>query len=134
MTQNAAAAAPHDWHQLKAWLEHAIGLNMDALHVYFGLAILLVAALVLRRPLRSPLPWLVLLACELANEYYDWTYEVWPGWERQIQAAEGIRDIWNTMALPTLLLIASRCFPRVFTGERAASEPAGEEKAGLPDD
>src|SRR4051794_8221946 len=95
---------------------------MDALHVYFGLAILVIAALVLRRPLKSPLPWLVLLVLELANEYYDWTYEVWPGAERDIQAAEGIRDIWNTMAVPTFLLVASRWLPRLFTG---ASAPAG---------
>ncbi|HMC91561.1 MAG TPA: hypothetical protein VKI45_03785 [Allosphingosinicella sp.] len=129
MTGNAAAAAiPHDWHQAKEWLEHAIGLNMDALHIYFGLGILVAAALILRRPLRSPLPWLVLLLLELGNEYYDWTYEVWPGPERQIQAAEGIRDIWNTMAVPTFLLVASRWFPSLFTGwgKRSSAADAGE--------
>ena len=105
---NQAAPPPHDWHQVKEWLEHAIGLNMDALHVYFGLAILVVVAVALRKSLASPIPWLVLLALELANEYYDWTYEIWPGSERAIQAAEGLRDIWNTMALPTFLLVACR--------------------------
>jgi uncharacterized membrane protein YjdF len=133
LTQNAAAAAPHDWHQVKAWLEHAIGLNMDALHVYFGLVILIVAALLLRRSLKSPLPWLVLLVLELANEYYDWTYEVWPGPERQIQAAEGIRDIWNTMAVPTFLLVASRWFPRLFTGASAPAGADSEAGAAPPD-
>jgi hypothetical protein len=103
---------------MKAWLEHAVGLNMDALHVYLGLAILTLAALVLRKPLRSPMPWLVLFVLELGNEYYDWTYEVWPGPDRQIQLAEGVRDIWNTMAVPTLLLVASRWFPRLFIGGR----------------
>jgi hypothetical protein len=128
LIQTAAAPAPHDWHHVKEWLEHAVGLNMDALHVYFGLAILVVAALVLRRPLRSPLPWLVLLLLELGNEYYDWTYEVWPGWERKLQAAEGLRDIWNTMALPTFLLIACRWFPGLFTGWRkpGSAPDAGE--------
>jgi hypothetical protein len=128
----AAPPAPHDWHQVKAWLEHAVGLNMDALHVYVGLAILLLTALVLRRPLKSPIPWLVLLALELANEYYDWTYEIWPGPDRAIQAAEGVRDIWNTMAVPTLLLVASRWFPGLFIGRRRrgsapdAGEPGGD--------
>ncbi|MBV9929833.1 MAG: hypothetical protein JO013_02680 [Alphaproteobacteria bacterium] len=125
----AAPPAPHDWHQLKEWLEHAIGLNMDALHVYFGVAILVLAALILRRPLRSPIPWLVLLALELANEYYDWTYEVWPGPDRAIQAAEGLRDIWNTMALPTFLLVVSRWFPGLYTGwrrRRGSGADAGE--------
>lgn len=130
MTHPAAPPAPHDWHQVKDWLEHALGLNMDALHVYFGLAILIVAALVLRKPLRSPLPWLVLLALELANEYYDWTYEIWPGPERAIQAAEGMRDMWNTMAVPTLILIVSRWFPRLFTGRAAAPSAADAGEAG----
>lgn len=129
---HAAPPAPHDWHQVKEWLEHVIGLNMDALHVYFGLAILVGAAVLLRKPLRSPIPWLVVLALELANEYYDWTYEIWPGPDRAIQAAEGIHDIWNTMVLPTLLLLASRYFPGLFTGWRRPAlaadpgEPRGD--------
>jgi hypothetical protein len=124
----AASPAPHDWHQIKDWLEHAAGLNMDALHVHVGLAILVLAAVILRKPLRSPMPWLALLALELANEYYDWTYEVWPGADRQLQAAEGIRDIWNTMAIPTFLLVASRFFPGLFTGwrKRPSAPDAGE--------
>ena len=127
---HAAPPAPHDWHQLKEWLEHAVGLNMDALHVYFGLAIFVAVALVLRKPLRSPIPWLVLLALELANEYYDWTYEIWPGPDRAIQAAEGIRDIWNTMAVPTFLLLASRFFPGLFTGSRKRRSAADAGEAG----
>ena len=128
---HAAPPAPHDWHQVKDWLEHAIGLNMDALHVYVGLAILLAVALVLRKPLRSPIPWLVLLALELANEYYDWTYDFWTGpGGRAIQAAEGVRDIWNTMAVPTFLLLASRFFPGLFTGWRRRGSAADAGEAG----
>ena len=127
---HAAPPAAHDWHQVKEWLEHAIGLNMDALHVYFGLAILVVVAVALRKSLASPIPWLVLLALELANEYYDWTYEIWPGPERAMQAAEGIRDIWNTMAVPTLILVVSRWFPRLFTGRAATGSPADAGEAG----
>ena len=125
MSNAAAPPVPQDWHRVKEWLEHALGLNMDALHVYFGLAILLAAALILRKPLRSPLPWLVLLALELANEVYDWTYEVWPGWERGLQAAEGLRDIWNTMAVPTFILVVSRWYPALFTG-RGSGADAGQ--------
>jgi hypothetical protein len=130
---SAASAAAHwDWHGTKDWLEHALGLNMDALHVHFGLAILIAAALILRKPLRSPIPWLVLLALELANEYYDWTYEIWPGAARRIQAAEGLRDIWNTMAVPTLLFVVSRWFPGLFTGwrKRGSAADAGQPGGG----
>jgi len=130
LNQAAPAPIPTDWHGVKVWLETAVGLNMDALHVYFGLAILVGAAVILRKPLRSPLPWLVLFALELANEYYDWTYEIWPPSERARQAAEGIRDIWNTMALPTLLLIASRWFPGLFTGWKRRGSAADPGEAG----
>lgn len=119
-----------DWHQLKLWLETASGLNMDALHVHGGLILLLAAALVLRRPLRSPWPWLALLAAELANEYYDYHYEVWP--TRDAQFAESVKDVWNTMLVPTLLLVVARWFPALLVGRSAAAsgvdpgEPGGE--------
>jgi hypothetical protein len=128
LSQPASAPLPWNWYHVKEWLEHAIGLNMDALHVYFGLGIFVAAALILRRPLRSPLPWLALLLVELCNEYYDWTYDMWPGWGRKIQLAEGLRDVWNTMAVPTFLLIAARWFPGLFTGwgKRRSGADAGE--------
>jgi hypothetical protein len=109
-----------DWHHLKEWAEHASGLNMDALHVYAGLFLQLGAALILRRSLRSPWPWLLVLAAELGNELYDYGYEIWP--DRSIQLAEGVRDMWNTMALPTLLLLLARFAPRLLTG--GATAPA----------
>jgi hypothetical protein len=118
-----------DWHQLKLWLETASGLNMDALHVHAGILLLVAAALVLRRPLSSPWPWLVVLAAELANEYYDLRFEIWP--TRGQQFAEGAKDVWNTMLLPTALLIAARWFPALLVGRRDGSvadpgEPGGD--------
>jgi hypothetical protein len=103
-----------DWHQVKDWTEQASGLDMDALHVFAGTAIQILAALLLRRSLKSRWPWLVVLGVEFANEVYDYTYEVWP--DRDIQLAEGLRDMWNTMVVPTLLLVLARCAPRVLTG------------------
>jgi hypothetical protein len=115
-----------DWHQFKAWLELASGLNMDALHVHAGVLVLLLAALVLRRPLRSPWPWLVLLAAEMANEYYDLQYEIWP--TRGDQWAESARDLWNTMAIPTIILILARWWPAALVGRRSAAD-SGESGA-----
>jgi hypothetical protein len=106
-----------DWHQVKDWMEHASGLDMDALHVFAGTAVQIFAALLMRRSLNSPWPWLVVLGVEFANEVYDYTYEVWP--DRDIQFAEGLRDMWNTMVTPTLLLILARYAPRVLTGRIA---------------
>ncbi|MFL6861828.1 MAG: hypothetical protein ACJ8DZ_02395 [Allosphingosinicella sp.] len=117
-----------DWHEIKAWLEHASGLDMDALHVHAGVALQLLFALILRRPLSSPWPWLGVAAAEAANEYYDLAYETWP--ERGIQFAEGARDYWNTLLIPTLLLLLCRYAPRLFTGSGADAGQAGGEAGG----
>jgi hypothetical protein len=106
-----------DWHQLKDLIEQASGLDMDSLHVYAGVLGQMAVALLLRRPLRSPIPWLLVLAAVAANEVYDYRYEVWPN--RDDQLAGGIRDAWNTMLLPTLILLGARFHPRLFTGAPA---------------
>lgn len=114
-----------DWHQIKLWLVAATGLDMDALHVHAGLLLQIAVALVIRRPLRSPWPWLAVLAAELANEYYDYSYEVWP--TRDEQFLESVRDVWNTMLIPTVVLITARWVPALLVG-RASGADAG--KAG----
>jgi hypothetical protein len=113
-----------DWHHVKEWLEHAIGLNMDALHVYAGVFLQIGAALVLRKSLKSPWPWLVVAGAEFLNEVYDYTYEVWP--DRDIQFAEGLRDMWNTMVLPTLLLVLARYASPLIVGRDAPAPSAGD--------
>ena len=105
-----------DWHRLKIWMEKGSGLDMDALHVHAGLFGLILLALLLRRPLSSLLPWLVMLALAVANEAYDLHYEVWPPDDRGRQIGEGVRDLWNTMLLPTMILLVARYYPKLFTG------------------
>jgi hypothetical protein len=115
-----------DWHHFKEWLEQASGLDMDALHVHAGILIQIAAAFVLRRPLRSPIPWLVVLAAILANELYDFRYEIWPQSERGLQYAESAKDIWNTMLLPTLVLLLARYRPALFAGRKVSAPDPGE--------
>lgn len=110
-----------DWYGFKEWVEMSTGLHMDALHVHAGVLCLILAALVLRRPLRSPLPWLVVLAIVLANEAYDLSYDPWPAradiWpNRDTQFAESLKDAWNTMLVPTVLLILCRFAPQILVG------------------
>jgi hypothetical protein len=95
-----------DWYGVKEFLEHWSGLDMDSLHVHAGVLGQLAAALVLRRSVRSVIPWMLVLAAAIANEAYDFQYEIWP--DRSAQLDGGIRDIWNTMLLPTLLLAVAR--------------------------
>ena len=119
-----------DWYGVKEFLEYWSGLDMDSLHVHAGVLGQLAAALILRRPVRSVIPWLLVLAAAAANETYDFHYEVWP--DRSVQLEGGFRDIWNTMLLPTLLLAAARFHPRIFTGtpEPAPASAADPGEAG----
>jgi ABC-type uncharacterized transport system permease subunit len=110
-----------DWFQLKQSLTLWTGLHMDALHVHVGVLAQLLAAIVLRRSLASPLPWLALLVALCANEAFDLAYEIWPN--RDEQWAESIRDGWNTMLLPTLLLLLSRFAPGLLVRRPALAEP-----------
>ena len=107
-----------DWHGFKEWLETASGLDMDALHVHAGILCQLIAAAAVRRSLRHPLPWLIVLAAVILNEAYDLHYEIWP--TRGDQWAESIKDGWNTMLLPTVMLLLARFAPRLLTGPLAA--------------
>ena len=116
-----------DWYGVKEWLEYWSGLDMDSLHVHAGVLGQLAAALLLRRPVRSVIPWLLVLAAAIANEAYDFQYEIWP--DRSAQLDGGFRDVWNTMLLPTVLLVLARFYPRVFTG-KPASEPASAPDPG----
>ena len=99
-------AAVQDWSALKDVLKGNIGLHDDALHVVAGVLLQLAAALALRRQLASPLPWLAVLALELANEASDLLIEHWP--DRAHQLSEGGWDLVMTMVLPTVVLLVAR--------------------------
>ena len=109
------------WYNFKEWLEAVTWLDMDALHVHAGILVQLLAALLLRRSLASPWPWLVVLVAAIANEIYDLRFETWPEPERPRQWLEGVKDVLNTVLIPTLLLLLARYAPRLISG---ASSPA----------
>jgi hypothetical protein len=111
-----------DWYDIKLTIEVFTGLHEDALHVHVGIISQLLMALVLRRSVASPWPWLLLFAAAGANEWFDLNYEIWPPDERDRQYQESIRDVWNTMLLPTLLLLLSRWAPGLLV--KSAPEPA----------
>ena len=118
-----------DWYQVKEAIEIFTGLDMDALHVHVGILVQIGVALLLGRTVASPWPWLAVLALAVGNEAYDLAYETWPDAERERQLMEGVRDIWNTMLMPTLLLILARWMPRLFVRPAPAAE--GETGASL---
>jgi len=101
------------WIDFKIYLTQVTALSQDALHIYGAVLIQLAAALLLRRSLASPLPWLVVFLLLLVNEAID----LWLPREAlgEWQMIAGIQDIWNTMALPTLLWLLARFSPSLLT-------------------
>lgn len=99
-----------DTEAIKAAIAAWTGLERDALHIYAALLIQLGAAALLKRTLASPWPWLVVLVFALVNEWLDsHVDELVEDWEK----AAALHDLWNTMLLPTLLLLLVRFAPRL---------------------
>jgi CHASE2 domain-containing sensor protein len=116
-----------DWYQVKLAVVEFTGLDMDALHVHAGVLGQIAAAIVLRRTLASPWPWLLVLLAALGNEWFDLAYETWP--TRDEQYGESVTDLWNTMLLPTLLLVACRFLPGLFVKRAQPSRETRDEGA-----
>lgn len=91
---------------IKLAIVSATGLSKDTLHVYVGLAVFLAAAFVLRRTLRSPLPWLVALVIAALGEIVDMRDDISSlGYWRW---AASTHDIVNTIFWPTVLFCMAR--------------------------
>lgn len=112
-----------EWYQFKVALSTAVGVSQDALHIFTGVGIQILVALVFRLRLSSLIPWAVVLGLELANEYSDLHIDSWP--DRAVQYGESLKDLAVTMAIPTLLMLLVRFVPRLFVPP-AASGRAGE--------
>jgi hypothetical protein len=83
---------------LSAWS----GMSEDLLHVHLGLLIFVVAALLFRRRLHSPLPLAAVAVVALANEVIDVVAD--PGWE----GVPAFWDVVNTLLWPTVLFLVAR--------------------------
>jgi hypothetical protein len=100
-----------------AWTD----LERDALHIYVAFLIQIASAALLRRSLASLWPWTIVLAFALANEWLDiFRDDVLEAWEK----AASLHDLWNTMLLPTLLLLVARFAPRLLAGAPRPPPPS----------
>lgn len=109
---HATTAVMFSWYKIKMFIEHAAIVTSDSLHVLVGVALWVVAAIALRRPLTLWLPWLVVLVAAILNETVDLWVEQWP--MPAMQYGESAKDILLTMLLPTLLMAAARWRPGLF--------------------
>lgn len=100
------------WYRTKMFIEHALVINSDAIHVLVGVFIQLILAALARRSVATWLPWLGVLGLAVANEAVDLWIEQWP--YPAMQYGESAKDILLTIALPTILLVAVRLRPNLF--------------------
>lgn len=100
------------WFDVKTYIERSVAFSDDVLHVLAGVFIQLIAAALLRSSVGRWRPWLIVLALELLNEWSDFHVDHWP--DLGMQLGESTKDVVLTMALPTVLLIVSRRWPRLL--------------------
>lgn len=118
-----------DWQQIKETIAVWTDLERDALHIYAALIIQVGSALLLRRSLASAAPWACVLALAGVNELMDMFGDgLVEGWE----LGAALHDLWNTMLLPTLLLLLARFAPRLMVAAAPAAPPAPMDPSGGP--
>jgi hypothetical protein len=109
-----------NWYDAKLIAIEVSGLGRDALHIYVGIGGQILMAVLLRRTLASPLPWLCVLAAELANEWFDLNHEDWP--DRPMWPGS-LHDVWVTMLVPTILFLMCRYAPALFHSKAPDPQP-----------
>ena len=90
------------WFQeCKNFLISTFGLSKDALHIYIGLIVFFVTALLIRRPLRSWLPLLMVVLAALVGEVLDMKDDIFQlgGWRWKAS----LHDLVNTMFWPFVI-------------------------------
>ena len=100
------------WHQGKLFIEHAVSISHDSLHLIVGVLEWIVVALVSRRSLTGWVPWTWTFAFIFWYETVDLWVERWP--DAGMQFGEGAKDLALTMLVPTLLMLAARARPDLF--------------------
>ena len=93
---------PAFYHRFIIWIGDGTGASDSLLHVHAGLFILFLARIVTRRSLATPVPFLIVVAAELANEVMDrLAFGAWR-WE------DTALDVVNTLFWPFVLMVGLR--------------------------
>lgn len=107
--------------ELKTLIVDHVGLAKDALHVYVALIVFLVACRIFRWPASSWKPWCVVLAVALLGEALDLRHTLARGYT--VRLDYHWTDLWNTMLVPTVLVLVAR-YTSVF--DRNPQSDSGE--------
>jgi hypothetical protein len=90
----------------KIMLGEATDLGKDALHIYVGLAVMLLVAVALKRSLGDWRPIAAVALASLAGEIWDVIDTYSHGGRPRFDA--NWKDVWNTMFWPTILFVLAR--------------------------
>lgn len=82
------------------------GLSKDALHIYVGLGVWLLAAALFRRSITTLRPWLAVLVVAMGIEAFD-AFDDWVQLGRWRWKAS-LHDVVNTLFWPTVLALLAR--------------------------
>lgn len=82
------------------------GLAKDALHIYVGLGVWLLAAALFRRSITTLRPWLAVLVVACVIEAFD-AFDNWVQFGRWNYLAS-LHDVINTLFWPTVLALLAR--------------------------
>ena len=107
-----AAHAAWTWVEFKLLIERSIAFSLDSLHVMTGVVLQLLFSALLRRPVSTLWPWVLVLVLTCANETADLWFEQWP--HPGMQYGESARDLLLTLFLPTVLMLTARCAPGLY--------------------
>lgn len=116
-----------DYAAIKLAIEQYSGLEKDALHVHAALLLYLIAMLIFRQTRRSRIPWLFVLFIELANEALDLRRHYLA--HGSLAWDESLKDMWNTMLWPTVLLFIGR-YTTLFQRKTRQEEAETQQPAG----
>jgi len=108
----------------KMWIVHHVGLEKDALHVYFALALLFGSVLLFRWSLRSVKPTALILVVAGLGEIWDIRDGLLTRVPAVVSVPDSIHDLWNTMFWPVAILLLARFTDMFGTRRAAASEAA----------
>ncbi len=90
----------------KIFLSEVTSLGKDALHIYVGLAVMLLVVIALKRPLSDWRPIAAVALASVAGEIWDvidtFSHGGTPKWNANW------KDVWNTMFWPTILFGLAR--------------------------
>jgi hypothetical protein len=95
-----------DFQQAKVWLSNTLHLSKDALHIYVALIVFFGTCLLFRWKASQWRPWLCVLVAALAGEAWDISDSI--HYVEPIGYWASAKDLANTMAVPTLLVVLAR--------------------------